>query len=438
MTTRAGLAGLGAGLLLSVALFYPLYFVWPGLCFSAAGWRGYSWAAAGLLAAAAAILFVFGGGLAAAWSGAARPRQRIWLGALAGGIAAITLFCSLGAAAGGALGLGCSFRNLGNQGMEGLPAAETVLQITNWTHRVFWGLALGGTLLGALGGWRFAPASVMRRAAPAGKNDPMMALNVSITAMPAAAFAVILAVGLFSRLSGLLQQNLVGAGITPAPPLQAILNWPMTTALLLYLAAQLALMLATSHEAVQVDHRCGMDEVKVAAYIGILTPVLFIVSLGLLNPSLLLTHIVLGCLLISLGMAARQIVILYSVILPRRAQMQAPRDPLAATFFGTIAASHWQPLSLLCLGCSILMVAPIYVALAAAISIAFIPIAIEPALTGVAGISASTPVELVQRLYQVQAMAGWGSILVVALILTALYLFYNALGRWFRGIRHIG
>lgn len=425
MTTRAGLVGLGAGLLLSAALFYPLYFVWPGLCFSAAGWRGHSWAAAGVLAAAAAILVVFSGGLAAAWSGAARPQQRVWLGALAGGMMALTLFCSLGAAAGGVMGLGYGLRNPGSWGLASWPAPEIMVQMTVWTHRIFWGLALGGTLLGALGGWRFAPASVLRRAAPAGKNDPMMALNVSITAMPAAALAVILAVGLFSRLSGLL----------PGPPLPPVLNWPLTTSLLLYLAAQLALMCATAHEAGQADHRCGMDEIKVAAYVGSLTPVLLIALLGLLDLSLLFTPFVLICLLISLSMTARQMVILYSVILPRRARMPAPRDPWEATFFGTIATSHWQPLSLLCLGCSILIVAPIHIAMAAAISVLFIPGSVEPALTGVGGISAATPVALAQRLYQVQAMAGVGSILVVALILTAIYLFYNNLGRWFRSVR---
>ncbi|MBN2006532.1 MAG: hypothetical protein JXA21_24485 [Anaerolineae bacterium] len=434
MTTRAGLAGLITGLLLSAALFYPLYYVWPDICVNAEAWQGHSWMATGLLAMAAAILTVFGSGLAAAWSGAAQPR-RIWLGALAGWIAAIILFCSLGAAAAGTPGLGHSFRDLGNHGLEDRLATETVLQIARWTHRTFWGLTLAGVLLGALGGWRFAPASIMQHFKSANKNDPMMALNVSITAMPAAALAAILAVALFSRLSDLLRQNQIRAGVTPVQPLQIILNWPLTTAMLLYLASQLALMLTTSHEAKQADHRCGLDEIKVAAYVGILTPVLFIMVLGLINLSLLFVPFVLGCLLISLSLAVRQIVILCSVILPRRAQMQAPRDPLEATFFGTIATSHWQSLSLLCLGCSILIVAPIYIAMAAAISIAFIPNSTGPTLASVIGISAPTPVGLIHRLYQAQAIAGLGSILIVTLILTAMYLFYNSLGRRFRDIR---
>lgn len=435
MTTRAGLVGLGAGLLLSMALVYPLYFVWPGLCLSATGWHDHFWLAVGILTTAAALLVVLSGGLAAAWSGTTQPQQRLCLGTLAGGIVAITLFYSLGAAAGGTMGLGYGFRHLKEHEMVVWPVTETLLQITGWTHRIFWGLVLSGILLGALGGWQFAPASIMRGTAPASKNDPMMALNVSITTMPAAALAIILVVALFPRLFSLLQPDPIGTGGMPAQPLQAILNWPLTTSLLFYLAAQVALLYATFYEARQAEHRCGIDEVKVAAYVGILTPVLLSVVLGLLNLPLLLTPGVLGCLLISLGLVAWQISVLYSVILPRRAQMPASRDPVEATFFGTIAAARWQPLSLLCLGCSILMVAPIHVAVAAAINIMFIPISVAPAFTSVVGISAPTLVALVQHLYQVQAIAGWGAILAVALVLTTMYLCYNNLGRRFHDMR---
>jgi len=434
MTTRAGLAGLAAGLLLSAALFYPLSGAWPAGWDGAAGGRSGSWIAAGAMATAVSALIVFAGGLAAAWSGAPQPRQRLWLGALAGGIAALTLFSGLGAATGGALGLRHGLRSLGNGGTAIPSAAEIVLQITGWTYRVFWTLPLGGILLGALGGWRFAPARILRRAAPAGKNDPMMAFNATITAVPAAALAVILAAILYSRLPGLLQPALE-LGAPPAQSLQAILNRPLVTALLLYLATQLALLAATSHEAGQAEHRCGLDEIKVAAYVGALTPALLVALLALLARPLLLTPLLLACLPLSLGLAALQIAVLRSDILPRLAQMQAPRDPWEARFFGTIAASRWQPLALLCLGCTILIVAPLHVALAAAISIAFVPTSAGPAITTVAGLSAPTPAELLRHLYRVQASAGLGAILILTAVLTALYLFYNRLGRRFRTIR---
>jgi len=402
-------------------LCYPLYNVGPEVWLGAADWSGQSWAAAGILAALMVSLLVGSGGLAAAWSGAPQPWRRIGLGALAGWLAALTLFCSLGAATGGALGLGYGFRRLGAQGIAPWTVAETLWQITAWTHRLFWGLTLGGILLGALGGWRFAPATITRRTPPAGKADPMMALNVSLTALPAATLAVWLAVGLYSWLTTRLS--------LPRP---SLLHGPLTTALLLYLAAQLALLGATSHEARQATHRCGLDEVKMAAYVGVVTPVLLIAGLGWLNWPLLGTPLVLLCLLFSLGLLARQIRVLYTAILPRRAQLPLPVAALEATFFGTIATARWQPLTLLCLGGALLIVAPLYVVGAAALSILFIPLSTAPALITVGGLTAATPHALVQRLYLVQALTGWGAILGLAAALTVLYLGYAALGRRFR------
>ncbi len=412
MTTRAGLAGLVTGLLLSGVLFYPLYVVWPG-CYIE-NWPDTCWLPGIILAALAAALVVFGGGVAAAWGGASRPAQRVGLGALAGGLAGLVLFCTLGAAAAGVAGAGHGLAHMA----ENPSAAETLLRVTGWTHAVFWSLALGGIALGGAGGLWAAPAAQ----SGAGGAGPAMPLNATITAVPSAALAVILVMRVFGRLPA------GEAGSVSVLSPQTVLDWPLGTALLLYLAAQLALTVVVPREARQATHRCAIDEVKMAAYVGIGVPLALMVILGVIDAPLAFTPFVLGGLLISAGMAARMVFVLFSLILPIRARMPLPRDHWEAVFFGTIAASRWQSLVLLCLGCGIVMTAPVYVAVAAAaINIAFISVS--------SSLGQAIPQELVRRLYLAHVMAGLGSSAAAALALTALYLFYLGLGKGFRWMR---
>ncbi len=418
MTTRAGLAGLGTGILLIGLMYYPLYLLLPGLF--AEGWSEGSWLLGGVLTVAGAGLVVFGGCLGAHWSGAKTRRQRAWLGALAGGLAAALLFCSLGAGTAGALSLGTRLVQVGAAGMDSQWIAETVLRQTAWTQAAFWGLLLGGMLLGALGSLRPPPAFLAQRLKP-WPRDPQMGLNASITAMPSAAVAVMLVAALFSHLPEMLLKAL---------------DWPLTTALLLYLGGQLALGLITQHEARQVTHRCGIDEVKMAAYVGIFVPLLVILALGLIDWHLLLKPLVISSLLFSLGMAIWQVMVLSKLILPRRAQMKPPADKLLAALFGTIANSHRGGLLLLCLGCGMLMAAPIYIAVVSpAINIAFVPVSPGRPLSTLAGWNAADQASLVRQVFAMQAKAGLGMGLVAALSLIVIYMFYTHLGRLARRLR---
>jgi hypothetical protein len=459
MTTRAGLVGLGTGIVVSGVLFYPLYIVWPSLYIE--GWLGSSRLLGILLAVLAVALLALCGRLTAAWSGASRPGQRIASGALAGGLAAFVLFCSLGAAAAGTAGLGFCLGLMREGAAEGQIAVETSLRVIGWTQAAFWCLTLGGMSLGMVGASlhlhlrvRAAQVQVCRPAPPrdaAHRNaglqkwpfrrtlrwlqtestravgSPMMALNTSITAAPSAAVAVILVGGLFGWLPDLASET--GAALTRSA--QAALDWPLATAMLLYLAAQLALTLVVPHEARQARHRCAIDEVKMAAYVGIGVPLALVGILGVVDWALLFRPLVLGSLLASLAMAVRLVIVLFSLVFPIRAQMPLPRDQWEAIFFGTIAHSRWQSLVLLCLGCGVMMAAPTYVAVAAAtINITAIPI-----VANWLGWNAFTPVELVHRLYGIQALAGLGSSLAAALALTGLYLFYLGLGKGFHWIK---
>jgi len=433
MTTRAGLAGLGTGILLIGLLFYPLYILLPGLFVE--GWPGGSWVAGGILLAAGAALVVFGGCLGAHWSGVTARGKRAWLGALAGGLAATLLFCSLGAGAAGVLGLGLGFEQASPAGIDSHWTAESVLRITTWTHAAFWGLLLSGMLLGALGSLLRPPAALARRLTP-WPRDPQMGLNAAITAMPSSAVAVMLVAVLFSILPGMLRKGLEETGGTLSASPQMALDWPLTTTLLLYLGSQLALGLVTRHEALQVTHLCGIDEVKMAAYVGIAVPLLVTLVLGLVDWHLLFKPLVIAGLLLSLGMAAWQVMVLSKLILPRRAQMEPPADRLMAALFGTIANSHRGGLLLLCLGCGMLMAAPIYIAVVApAINISWVPVSWGLPLNTLAGWSAANQAGLTRQVFAMQAKAGLGMGLVAALLLVVIYMFYTHLGRLARRLR---
>jgi hypothetical protein len=226
-------------------------------------------------------------------------------------------------------------------------------------------------------------------------------------------------------------QNIIAAqGVAPVAAPVSIVNGPLTTAVLLYLAAHAALMLVTPHEARQADHQSGMDEVKMAAYVGIAAPLVLGVGLLFIQPQLVLRPAVFSSWLISLGMSARLVWVLRTLILPRRAQLPPPPNVRQAVLFGSIAKSRWQNLLLLCMGCGLALVFPINVAV---VSVAFnlwlIPI--QRMVLGLPEPSA----ELVQHLYRAQAMVSLGSMASAGAILTGLYLFYAALGRGFQRLR---
>jgi hypothetical protein len=77
------------------------------------------------------------------------------------------------------------------------------------------------------------------------------------------------------------------------------------------------------------------------------------------------------------------------------------------------------------------MMAPVYISGGAAalsevlLSVTLLPLFIGVSLTGL------EPVALVQQLYMAQAAASLGLMGGAALVLSALYLFYLWLGRWF-------
>ncbi len=141
MTTRAGAAGLLTGLIASI-LIYPLFIARPE-AFLQGRTAGPVWVATALVT----LLMIAGGFWAGRWSRSSQPGRSAILGALAGGLAGAILFCLWGAAAAGCARWAIPLERASVSQVEALSA------IVRQTLGMFLFLFLGGSLLGAFGGW---------------------------------------------------------------------------------------------------------------------------------------------------------------------------------------------------------------------------------------------------------------------------------------------
>ena len=168
--------------------------------------------------------------------------------------------------------------------------------------------------------------------------------------MPASVVAAVASAVLFSRLV-----EAVG---------RSILDWTLAVSLMLVLLSHLILTMVVPHEAYQAEHRSGTDEVKMAAYVGIGAAPILALLLFLVERRLSLHPLVIASLLISAGLSLKSLHTLFRLILPRRAEFPVPQtsgEKAEAMFFGTIADSQGPRLVVLCIGCGLVMVLPLYV-----------------------------------------------------------------------------
>jgi hypothetical protein len=403
MTTRAGWVGLLTGLAATVILFYPLAIAWL------AGITPWFWIA--ILAAAA--LTIGGGALAVRWSGSVHPGRCAALGGLAGGLAGSLVYCLLGAAAAGLAWYQPLFFGATGESLGQFTQAELMAAVIRQTQEVFLACFLGGAGLGLLGGWLARP----RRGSQTDvfdKSEPQMALNAAITAVPASVVAAGLAAFVFSRLA-----DSFGMG--------SILDWPLGMSLLLVLVSHFALTLVIPHEAREAEHRCGMDEVKMAVYVGIGAAPLLALFFWFANPAVFSKPLVWLTLLVSAGMSLKSLQTLFGLILPRRASFPAPQEgfqTVEATLFGTIANSRGPRLVVLCIGCGLLMVLPLHIVLISVL-VNLSNLIFDPAFAQLA------PVDAARKLFLTQALVSTGLLSASAGLLSVMYLFYLNLGRWF-------
>jgi hypothetical protein len=414
MTTRAGFAGILTGLL-STMFIYLLFISQPDAFLQkwSAGSAVRLWFALIVIA----LMMIAGGGMASLWSRSTQAWRATVLGGLAGSLAGTIIFCLWGAAA---AGLSRWVSPLDNATKVSISHVEILNAIIRQTMGAFLVLFGAGSGLGALGGW-LSRLRQRDRVEIFDKIKPQMAMNAAITAVPASIVAAALAAYFYSRLSDLLGDQ---TG-------QAILNestaiMPLAVALLLVIISHFALLMVIPHETRQAEHRCGLDEVKMAAYVGIGATPLLILFLSLTNPKALTNPLVLVALLASSVMSLKSLHSLHKLILPRRASFPAPLEgskKTEAKLFGTIASSHGSRLVVLCIGCGLVMILPLHV------SVFSVLINLNHTMVGFP--YSPPPAETSWGLFGTQALISTGVVAASITLLVTIYLFYLNLGRWF-------
>jgi hypothetical protein len=305
------------------------------------------------------------------------------LGGLCGGLAGAIVFCLLGAGV-----VAMTATNNSSQ-------AEAIAAMVNRTQWAFLILFLSGVGLGSLGGW-LAHLRSGGQADVFDKSEPQMAMNAALTVLPASIITAALTAGVFSHLSASIGVN--------------VLDMPLTVSLLLVLISHLALTLIIPHEAREAEHRCGMDEVKMAAYVGIGAAPVLATLLSLVDISLLANPRIIIALLASSAMSLKSLQTLFKTILPGRDAFPIPEDNIEAKLFGSIADSHGPRLMALCTGCGLVMVLPLHVTV----------------------VSALVNLSSAQNIFLTQALVSSGMATAAITLLIVIYLFYLNLGRWFK------
>jgi hypothetical protein len=388
MTTRAGFTGIITGFIFTGLFFIFHVALRPVYIHEANSDVDFFLPLLGLFLEAAAV---FGGG----WLAARRSRSNeswrcIALGAFSGGLAAMIFFGLAGAAVGGILDL--SLRPIG-----------FVDRVVRYTECTFLFLLLSGILLGAIGGW----VSSGRR--PNKKDtfnheDPQMAMNVTVTAVPACVFALGVAAFMCSTMSGQIKEP-------------GVVTLPVFVSLILLALSHLALTLIVPHEVRQAEHRCGLDEVRMLACAGIAAAPAAALLLALIFPAALSDLNVLIPLLLCLGLSGVNLYWLSRRILPRRAQLPAPwqdQSKQEALLFGSISNSQAPRLIKLCTGCGLAMMLPLY-------------ISVISVLVNLGQGPHATFGQLAPR----QALTSIGMCAAGIGVLILIYLIYLRMGRWF-------
>jgi hypothetical protein len=195
---------------------------------------------------------------------------------------------------------------------------------------------------------------------------------------------------------------------------------PLYVSLLLVLISHFALTLIIPHEAQQAEHRCGMDEVKMAGFIGIAAAPVLAILLLVTDLKSFSNPLVIVALFASVIMSLKSLYDLFKVILPRRDSFPIPQDnsqKFEAKWFGSIADSDGPRLIVLCIGCGLLMFLPMYLTVFSVL------------------INLSQPAEAAQRLFLTHVLTSAGLAVAPMLVLIIIYLFYFNLGRWFKRMR---
>ena len=347
------------------------------------------------------LLSAAGGFISVRWSGAARKGRCAVLGGLSGALTGTIVFCLWGAASAG------STRQMTFSPTDQIP------MIVNQTVDTFFYLFISSGLAGMLGGWL---ASFRRKPMEEvfDMEEPQMAMNASITALPASIVAAGVAAAVFPRLGILVR---AAAGI-PFAGSSSIVDKPLEAALFLVLVSHLAVTLVVPHETRQSQHLCGMNEVKMAAFVGIGAAPLLAILLLAVYPAAYSNLLVLTAVCFSTVMSLISVYFLVKRVFPKIEAFPPyadERQKKEAILFGSIAGSIASRLVMLCIGCGLMMVLPLYISV----------ISVLINLNSIAGPLMPVGLQLAQALASTGLMAAASAVLIL------IYMVYLNLGRWF-------
>jgi hypothetical protein len=389
MTTRSGTIGIFTGFICT-GLFYIFFVALRPVYIHEAHsevdlfipWLG--------LFLEAAALFC-GGWLAARRSGSGEPWRCILLGTFSGGLAATLFFCLAGSAVGGIMDLTRHFIGFTDR-------------IVKNTEIDFLVLFLVGGFLGSMGGGSFGSTQTTRKKDNFNHEDPQMAMNVAVTAVPACVFALGVAAFMCSSMSGQIKEP-------------GVITLPVFVSLVLLALSHLALTLIVPHEVRQAEHRCGLDEVRMLACVGIAAGPAAPLLLVLIFPAAFSDLRVVLAILFCLVLSSVNLYWLVRRILPRREQLPAPwadQSKQEAILFGSISNSQAPRLIKLCTGCGLAMMLPLY-------------ISVISVLVNLGQGPHATFGQLAPR----QALTSIGMCVAGIGVLILIYMIYLRMGRWF-------
>ena len=415
MTTRSGFVGLITGLIVS-AFLYLFFAPWQYAIYNNAPQIAARWAGLGICVTC--LLFLVGGFVAARWSGSVEALRCTILGALAGVLAAMFVFCLWGAAVAGLMQWHWQTAGLVNPSPNTYSQLELTGILIRQTMSMFLVLFAGGGFIGAVGG-RLAYRKQNVQSDVFDMEAPQMALNATITVVPASVVAAALAAFIYPRLLAIFGTQ--GSVLADT----AALQMPLYVSLVWVVITHFILIWVVPHETRQSEHLSGMDEVKMAAFVSIGTAPLLVLFLLLIDAKLLIDPVVIVFVVLSMVMSIYSIRILSTQVLPKRASYNLPRaawQKTEADLFGTIAKSRGLRLVVLCIGCGIVMVLPIQ---AVVLSVLINLNTVTPQTAFV------YPSDIAAGLFMHQASISMGIMLAVVTFLSLIYIFYFNLGRWF-------
>jgi hypothetical protein len=256
------LAGLGGGLALIGALFYPLYVLGPSRYVE--GWPVGSEPLGLALEIVAALLVVVTGFLAARWAKAGARQVGTFFGALAGGAAGAVFCLGIGGAAAGLMGSADLLRRglvaAGRDADGTLLAIRSTASIVGWSYGTFWITLLTGMGLGAIGGLLSPPKAEM----PEPSDWRHAATIILSTSTLASTFTLFTAIPVFS----ILESSIYDLFSKDAPLLVGVSLWPISTAAIFCLAS-LAAMYHLLRGAVETEDPARLYSVQAqAAFLG--------------------------------------------------------------------------------------------------------------------------------------------------------------------------